>query len=316
MRFCWLYAVDAVDAVLAFSSAELGPQLGSLGGFTLYMFYTTSTLLVAKPVLRRLGSKNGVLFGLIGMLAYVTTFLLATIFDRSAAPVFITGCVIGGVLWTSHGSYYASNADSYSLASGSEYSTTINNFAAIFAMSYLFMEAGLKILATFVCASCARGDNTSHCKVLIFAIYVVVALIATLLFHIYVLSWNVPNEKITFNPSASGSQHGLMPYLNSRDLTEQEGNERKTDLDETIETTVHNPLSLEVPESEDNDNRLRRSDIKNINTVTCCGSVRSSDISAVFRMIITQEKLRCILPFQMSFGIHVALMNTYIHRWL
>jgi fucose permease len=64
--------------------------------------------------LRYLGCKNGVLYGLCGLLCYVTSFFLAFIFPSVAYEVFIIGACIGGlgagILWTSQGEYYSINA--------------------------------------------------------------------------------------------------------------------------------------------------------------------------------------------------------------
>ena len=72
--FCSTHAT--VDAILAFSSAELGLTLGSRGSFVLYLLYTLSALLIAKPAVARLGAKNGVIVGLIGLMCYVSSFFL------------------------------------------------------------------------------------------------------------------------------------------------------------------------------------------------------------------------------------------------
>ena len=100
--FCLLYssAHGTVDAVLAFSSAELGSTNGSNGGFILYIFYTSSALLLAKPVLGLFGPKSSVLFGLVGMLCYVASFFMALqshTTNDDTAYIFMFGAVFGGI---------------------------------------------------------------------------------------------------------------------------------------------------------------------------------------------------------------------------
>lgn len=106
LKFCIFYSVThaTVDAVLAFSTAELGAILGSWGGFALYVSYTLSSLFLARPCLRVLGAKGCVFSGLLGLLCYVFSFFLAILFRRISLPIFIIGAVIGGIgagtLWT------------------------------------------------------------------------------------------------------------------------------------------------------------------------------------------------------------------------
>jgi hypothetical protein len=118
--FCITHA--SVDAILAFSTAELGYELGSRGSFVLYLLYTLSALLLAKPMVARLGAKNGVLFGLCGLICYVVSFFIALNTEHEGAQegIWILGAAMGGigagVLWTSQGAYYSLNAKAYALA--------------------------------------------------------------------------------------------------------------------------------------------------------------------------------------------------------
>jgi hypothetical protein len=111
VMFSVLYSIThaCVDAVLAFSVAELGSRIGSFGGFSLYICYTLSALFIAKPVLKHLNSKLVVLFGLSALLCYVMSFFIAIIADKSAENVFVIGSCIGGFgagcLWTGQASY-------------------------------------------------------------------------------------------------------------------------------------------------------------------------------------------------------------------
>lgn len=105
--FCMLFSIShaTVDAVLAYTTAELGSLIGSDSGFTLYIVYTFSALLLAKPTLRTVGPKYGVAIGLCCLLFYVGAFLLALLMPANAFGIFISGAAVGGVgagvLWTS-----------------------------------------------------------------------------------------------------------------------------------------------------------------------------------------------------------------------
>ena len=66
VMFCICFSVShaSVDTVLAFSSAQLGSDAGSYSGFILYIFYTFSTITLAKSSLRIFGPKSSVLYGI------------------------------------------------------------------------------------------------------------------------------------------------------------------------------------------------------------------------------------------------------------
>lgn len=98
LLFSCLYSITqgTVDSVLAFSSAELGANVGSTAGFVLYIFYTLSALLLAKPVLRVVLSKYGVLYGLVSYLIYILSFFVA-LSDKRIESIFIVGAAIGGI---------------------------------------------------------------------------------------------------------------------------------------------------------------------------------------------------------------------------
>ena len=106
ISFSVLYSIThaCVDAVLAFSVAELGSRVGSFGGFSLYICYTLSALFIARPILLHVNSKTVVLFGLAALLVYVLSFFIAIMDDSSAETVFVIGSCIGGLgagcLWT------------------------------------------------------------------------------------------------------------------------------------------------------------------------------------------------------------------------
>lgn len=182
----------SVDAVLAFSSAELGTKLGSSGGFTLYIFYTCSAFFLAKPLLQRLGAKRAVLWGLICMLAYVSMFFLAILLPQLALYVFLVGAAVGGtgagLLWTAQGAYYSSNATEYSAIVDSNISQVLTRFAAMFAGIYLSTETAFKLLATAVCLS--TSNSIVAWRPTVFGLYAVAAAIAIVLFGFLVMDFN------------------------------------------------------------------------------------------------------------------------------
>jgi MFS family permease len=180
--FCLLFSIvhGCVDSVLAFSAAELGTKLGSSGGFTLYIFYTTSSFFIAKPVLQWLGAKRAVLIGLLGMLIYVAAFFLAIIIPKLAVYIFLCGAAVGGMgaglLWTAQGSYYASNASEYSALVNHNRTQVLTRFAGIFALFYLSFETFFKFTATIVFVS--SQQQTLSWRPTVFGLYTASAAIA------------------------------------------------------------------------------------------------------------------------------------------
>jgi len=109
-----------VVSCLAYSTAELGTQLGGYGSGVLYVFYALTALLLSKPVVGSLGPKMGLILGCGGYCVYVCGFFAAVLFkDGPAAWVsFLMSCAIGGtaggILWTAQGRYFTKNAALYS----------------------------------------------------------------------------------------------------------------------------------------------------------------------------------------------------------
>ena len=108
-----------VVACLAYASAEFGDNLGGYGSGILYICYALTSFLIAKPIVTMIGPKNGLLIGLGGYCFYVAGFLLALMTSNVQLRwiFFIIACVCGGTsggfLWTSQGRYFARNAKVY-----------------------------------------------------------------------------------------------------------------------------------------------------------------------------------------------------------
>jgi hypothetical protein len=207
--FCLFYGIahGCVDSVLAYSSAELGITIGSYAGFSLFITYAFSCLLMAKPALRLFDAKRTVMVGLTGILIYVGAFFVAVAVDQvdlqAAAAIFISGAALSGlasgILWTGQSSYYNINAKRYAASSGANPSHVINDFAAIFAMFYLSSETGFKLLATMVFYIDSQATNSSHesWQFVVFAIYAISALVAFAAFALTTMSFK--DEKLITN---------------------------------------------------------------------------------------------------------------------
>lgn len=184
----------SVDSVLAYATAELGKSLGAYGGFTLYIFYTFSALLLAKPFLSFFDSKFCVLCGLLGTLFYVCGFFVSIIFPALSWYIFISGAAIGGMgaglLWTAQGAYYSINTEEYSKLNNENRIEVSHTLAAIFAGLYLGSDAIFKFFATIWYVIQEKTENTFSWKILLFGFYTLLALISTILFKMRILKLN------------------------------------------------------------------------------------------------------------------------------
>lgn len=121
---CAAFSVNhgCVVSCLAYSTAELGTQLGGYGSGVLYVFYALTALLLSKPVISCLGSKTGLILGTSGYCVYVCGFFGAVLFKEGVAAwiMFLLSCAVGGmaggILWTAQGRYFTKNATLYSAA--------------------------------------------------------------------------------------------------------------------------------------------------------------------------------------------------------
>ena len=96
----------------------MGADLGTWQTGTLYLTYSLSAVTGAPYLVQRLGSRNGILAGLVTYCIYVTAFLIASLVpDETKWPVTILGAAIGGIgggmLWTAQGKYFVSVSAAY-----------------------------------------------------------------------------------------------------------------------------------------------------------------------------------------------------------
>ena len=308
VRFSLCYSIvhATVDSVLAFSSAELGTTIGSKAGFTLYLVYSFSCLLVAKPILSIFESKKSVLIGLFGLLLYVCSFYAALGAGHPAnVYIFVTGATVAGlgsgVLWTAQSSYYAINANQYAEKSGTDPVHANNNFAAIFAAFYLSLETGFKLLATTVyfIQKEDSADNTSW-KTIIFSFYSIAAVLAVIAFSLLVrplvdsspntISRNSEPDSLHviesnpspfLNPSTVDIQHSAVPS----DLDRR----RASDEEDLSGQPNHGPQAPR-PVSWD---------------------LVFEDVGAVYNAIRNSPILGLMVPYQICFGLAIVFVSNY-----
>lgn len=276
LLFSLFYSIThaTVDAVLVFAAAELGAFVGSVAGATLYICYTVSALVLAKPIVASVGPKLGVTIGLMSLLIYVLCFYLAILIRPVSSFVFIAGASIGGigagVLWTAQGSYYSSNASLYAQQENQSISSTTTNFAAIFAAFYLSCEAAFKLLSTGVYL--LGSSSAGHWQVVVFGLYTAAAAASVMAFHFLVLPF----------PSNFKSAAGI-----------------------SISNMRRNSHT-QIPTSDDDNT-------EDLSTISTYYDLFTDQSLAVLRAIRSDRKLCCLLPYQVCFGLTSGFVNTFIN---
>lgn len=321
LLFSLFYSIThaTVDAVLAFSSAELGGNVGSNAGFTLYIFYTLSAFLFAKPVLGLLGPKHSVIVGLTGLLTYVGCFFLALIFSSASLGIFVTGAAIGGcgagVLWTAQGTYYSLNADQYSQQQVVDKPTTLTNFAAIFAAFYLTFEAGFKLLATAIYLLAKSSNSENSWRIAVFGMYTAAAFLSVIAFYFFTMTlFDIKSDssaglvvdsshgELIENALRSAMEGGDKSANNSRGTVNISGTSPETTA--VSQSTSSSTCAPSTGEREHNNlfstNKLTWAEAKH-------------DMMAVGRAIFTNKKLCYMIPYQICFGLASGFIVTYVN---
>lgn len=298
--FSLLYSIAhaTVDAVLAFSAAELGSSIGSYGGFALYICYTGSAFFLAKPVLGVLSSKTSVFLGLLGLLCYVGSFFLAILFPRFSLEIFVSGASVGGigagVLWTAQGSYYASNSKWYSHCHQKEFGVTNSIFASIFSGVYLGIEAAFKFLATFVYL--VQGGNSSW-KAVIFGFYTAISFVSIVLFWYFIIPLEAfPQEKDSQEFMSLSCENNEADTCNALDLDPLSNSRHQDDPDTSL------PENLVVQDEAASKSIL----------IYLQRNFRR-DALHVFHAILSNRQLQLVLPFQLCFGFSASLIEYYVN---
>lgn len=321
--FCILYSVThaTVDAVVAFSTAELGAILGSYGGFALYISYTMTSLLLAKPFLHSVGPKNSLIVSQICSLVYVLSFFISIADSQYAPPVFIIGAIVGGIgagfMWTAQGAYFSLSARSYSKQAGVDVAVATTNFASIFSGTYLLLESMFGAMATGVYLL-LMSYNTHHIswKTLIFGSYSSVALISSLLFWRFVVELSddsiVPISLEDVDSSVNGqSTHGMISKSNNNE------SQRSSSFVNVGAKSIEEEDLEEEFDNEDHESHFyaeNKADFDIVNTNPWWEMFH--DISSVTRALLFWRPLQLLMSYQISFGLSSGLMNYFVNGFI
>lgn len=323
--FCFLYSCShgAVDSVLAYSTAELGDIVGSNGSFSLYICYTFSALLLAKPLLRVLSPKNSVFCGLCGMLCYVALFFLAIRNLYYAPYIFILGGCLGGIgagiIWPSQAVYFSVSAINYAESAKLENSFALGRFAAIFTMFYLGLETTFKAVATVIYIS--SGESTSWHNI-VFGVYTILAYIAVTSFGLLVrqpagrvMSVDKDNSNIlkadinnnNYNSTKNDIIDNSCYSFNKNDMNSYPFSILS---DERDEAPSESPLGItELEQKFPIPGEVTQSKLK----IRFLESMLY-DVLSVMKAIQRERLLQLMIPYQICQGITAVLFDYYVNK--
>ena len=308
-----------VDGVLVYATAELGPLLGGVSGGLLYICYACSSLFLAKNILHQLKARRAVLFGMVCLLTYVSTFLVALAVPDIKWEVCIFGSIAGGfgagIMWTAQGSYYALNSSLYFLASSndtdsatehvtSNKSTILNKFAAYFAGIYLCSEAVCKVLVTGLFLVFSGGDsdddddnndtagNIGSWQVIAFLVFTLVAWTATACSF-----WILDLSTIKHEFETEMARASLLKANDFPNMYVKSESDNSSDCTPSI-SREESCTEITIPTS-----GMQLSLIASF----------SKDFSAVLSFIKDHESFRYLLPYQFAFGFSSTYMGFLVY---
>lgn len=164
-------------ACLSLATARLG-SVGAWQSGILYITYTSSSLLGATYITKRIGSRNAIMAGMGLYCAYVACFLVANLFSKIETAAALIGAAIGGVgggfLWTAQGAYFTQASEEHARYLQQDMKASTSSFAGTFAFVYLAEEVFLRLLSTLLLET---GHVTWN---VIFGVYTTVAIVSTL----------------------------------------------------------------------------------------------------------------------------------------
>jgi MFS family permease len=165
----------AALACLALATAQLG-SVGAWQSGVLYLTYTLSAVLGATYIVKRYGSRDALVMGMMLYCIYVGCFFLATMLTSWRRPLALSGAAFGGIgagiMWTAQGTYLTHAAEVHALASDCHWDDSTSKLAGIFAFVLLAEETAMDLLSTVL----AQGGIL---WIVIFALFSVLALLST-----------------------------------------------------------------------------------------------------------------------------------------
>lgn len=196
-NFCFmavLFGLNHGTAVscMALATARLG-SIGALQAGMTYLCYTLSALLGATYIVKKLGSRNAMILGMMHYCVYISCFFIATSSPQDERAASLTGAIFGGVgagiLWVAQGSYFYDSAKQHAVVMSQEVSISTSYLAGIFGFILLSFETILRALSSVLIFFLSWKD--------IFGIYTAISITTTI--GMFFLVVNYPSESDSSN---------------------------------------------------------------------------------------------------------------------
>lgn len=202
---------------LAFATLQLGAT-GAWQLVLLHFVYGASSLLGATFVVKQLGSRNSMVFGMSLYALFVGGFWIVLRFKSFVDVFAVLGAFVAGTggafIWTAQGSYFGQAAQDYALVSNVKSETATSFLAGIFAFIFLVGEVICKLLSWLLLQSQHFSWTT------VFGVYTLVAVASTLFMAIVYnypsLQHDEAHDSIVYKMTAAWQllrHDNKMPYM-------------------------------------------------------------------------------------------------------
>lgn len=305
-----------VVTCLAFTSTLLGDSLGSTALGVMYVCFAVSAFLAANVVVLGVGSKDALVFGMIGYMVQTGGFFLSLVLKMAsiylAWPVTVVSYAIGGIaagiVWTAQGRLYRLHAKLYAERANVELSFVNTHFASLFTSYFLGFETIIKIFASAVFI---LFSASTLLVLILFAFYVFGALVTVYMTnHIIDLEEDVNPQRD--NLTSSPSLIDLAASYSGQNLV-------------TVETIgqkaggILNKLSASYNKSHSTTEATAASTTNPDGTKKKRKFLSDWDFSAIQKttllaahLLWKDRKLALIMPYQIAFGLTSSMVTYYI----
>ena len=185
-----------IVSCVSLATARMG-SIGALQAGSMYLFYTLSALLGATYVVRRLGSRNAMIFGMAFYSVYVACFAASlsppevrhtvstSHAEHDLQTVALVGSALGGIgvgiLWVGQGAYFVEAATRHAAVMSQDITISTSYFAGIFGFVLLSFEALLRALSSVLIFFLSWRA--------IFGIYCLISIVTTIGMFLFVVSY-------------------------------------------------------------------------------------------------------------------------------
>jgi len=278
MPFAVLFSINhgTVTTTLSLASSLIDSTDAGLSNGLMYLLYASTTLLLAVPVLRRLGVKRTLVLAMALFASYVGAFLLAMI-EAVELPAVTIGGVLGGIaaglLWTTQGAYLSHSSSLHATRLNCSKPEATSRLSGAFATTLLSLELAFKLLSSVLLGAIDQDDGSTTAKVAMLVIFSASAMASALLAPCFIS--DVEKAATTECTSKAAAESAAAEGAESKSKPEGLAPTAATEVD-----TADAGLWTHI----------------------------MSTVGAAVRLCIEQPRILLLAPFNMAFGLQTALV--------